>query len=443
MAEQPGEVSQWQGAQDVLRLAEALRHSISHIDSWDNCPGWPDDQSGVPFSLEDAVDKAIEIAQALEALGQESRFSQIADGFFPGTKPELFDGVNYAMWSVFSFASGLLTRIGLGRFRTSDYPINDDYRESNQLVSSLKEEVCKLETVSVVVRDYLHSVARERLKRRTSDSGDPVSPTPPGTSYIVVNDYLSEYVDGGEWPVLCVDDLFPDDLAIIQELLQQELNKGGPPAYEVTVVTEASLSRKDLIAMRIKWKDFSNRASTLDFPRDPIGCAFIEAKKLEGELRRTDRTGVSQLRLPLAPGEKHYIAAPLGGTTVGPTFEPGTVEPAIEKLGTVDPGTDTPEPSALTIPARFGPPPEPATKSNDNADIECYVTLQQAAAMVSRSKRCLEGYKKDDPSMPLPRIEGGGGKPAEWAWNELRPWLEKKFDRPLPVRFPADRLRSG
>jgi hypothetical protein len=70
--------------------------------------------------------------------------------------------------------------------------------------------------------------------------------------------------------------------------------------------------------------------------------------------------------------------------------------------------------------------------------VQCFVTLQQAAAMVSRSKKTLERRKKN---MPLPKVSGGGGKPDEWAWSELRPWLEKEFERPLPERFPADRFR--
>jgi hypothetical protein len=73
------------------------------------------------------------------------------------------------------------------------------------------------------------------------------------------------------------------------------------------------------------------------------------------------------------------------------------------------------------------------------AGAEGLVTLQQAAAMVSRSKRTLEKHKGE---MPLPRVDGGGGRPDEWAWSELRPWLEEKFRRTLPERFPADQFRK-
>jgi hypothetical protein len=72
------------------------------------------------------------------------------------------------------------------------------------------------------------------------------------------------------------------------------------------------------------------------------------------------------------------------------------------------------------------PPPE----------VECLVTLDQVAALVNRSKRSLEHYKS---AMPPPRVKGGPGQPDEWSWAELRPWLEEKFHRRLPERFPARR----
>lgn len=65
-----------------------------------------------------------------------------------------------------------------------------------------------------------------------------------------------------------------------------------------------------------------------------------------------------------------------------------------------------------------------------------HVTLSQVASYVCRSKRTLEDYKRK--GMPAPAIRGGGrGKPDEWVWDELRPWLEKTFDRKLPEQFPT------
>ena len=34
-------------------------------------------------------------------------------------------------------------------------------------------------------------------------------------------------------------------------------------------------------------------------------------------------------------------------------------------------------------------------------------------------------------------VEGGGGKPDEWLWSRVRPWLAEEFGRPLPERFPS------
>lgn len=66
-----------------------------------------------------------------------------------------------------------------------------------------------------------------------------------------------------------------------------------------------------------------------------------------------------------------------------------------------------------------------------------YVTLDQAAALVNRSKHTLRNYK----DLPPPDIEGGGkGKRHEWLWSKLRPWLESKFDRRLSERPPGCRV---
>ncbi len=73
-------------------------------------------------------------------------------------------------------------------------------------------------------------------------------------------------------------------------------------------------------------------------------------------------------------------------------------------------------------------------------NVPAYVTLQQIAATVNRSKRTLEGYKSE---MPAPAIKGGDGQPAEWDWNEIRPWLEAKFQRKLWSVFPADSFRRS
>jgi hypothetical protein len=86
------------------------------------------------------------------------------------------------------------------------------------------------------------------------------------------------------------------------------------------------------------------------------------------------------------------------------------------------------------------PPGAPTPGETTEVRHEFHVTLLQAASMVSRCKKTLERRKKD---MPHPRVEGGGGKPDEWAWSELRPWLEKEFGRKLPHQFPADRSRAS
>jgi hypothetical protein len=73
-------------------------------------------------------------------------------------------------------------------------------------------------------------------------------------------------------------------------------------------------------------------------------------------------------------------------------------------------------------------------------DGECYVTLDQMAAIVNRSKRTLERLKnrKRNP-LPAPDLDGGGGRPDEWLWSRIRPWLAKESGKQLPQHFPAAR----
>jgi hypothetical protein len=68
---------------------------------------------------------------------------------------------------------------------------------------------------------------------------------------------------------------------------------------------------------------------------------------------------------------------------------------------------------------------------------DTYVTLDQVSAYINRSKRTLERRLR---KMPDPEVVGGNGKPHEWRWSVLRPWLQKEFDRELPERFPTSRV---
>ncbi len=93
---------------------------------------------------------------------------------------------------------------------------------------------------------------------------------------------------------------------------------------------------------------------------------------------------------------------------------------------------------------RNNQPPPPAQEavypSPPPEAFDQYVTLDQAASLVNKSKKTLERYLNDRDyahfGMPKPDVEGGGGKAHEWLWSKLRPWLEQQFNRRLPERFP-------
>jgi hypothetical protein len=84
-----------------------------------------------------------------------------------------------------------------------------------------------------------------------------------------------------------------------------------------------------------------------------------------------------------------------------------------------------------SIPLHLPPPLGPTDSQGEQ-----YVTLDQAAGFVNRGKKTLERYLKKE-KMPQPDVEGGGGRPHEWIWSTLRPWLEKTFGKSLPERLPS------
>jgi hypothetical protein len=69
-----------------------------------------------------------------------------------------------------------------------------------------------------------------------------------------------------------------------------------------------------------------------------------------------------------------------------------------------------------------------------------FVTLDQAAGMVHKSKRTLERYKTSG-ELPDPTVEGGAGRADLWEWQTMRAWLTTTFGIELPERFPASRKR--
>ena len=66
-----------------------------------------------------------------------------------------------------------------------------------------------------------------------------------------------------------------------------------------------------------------------------------------------------------------------------------------------------------------------------------YVTLLQCAGMVNKNKRTLERWKTNDTTFPTPEVIGSNGTADEWLWTTIKPYLEVKASRNLPVIFPA------
>jgi hypothetical protein len=70
------------------------------------------------------------------------------------------------------------------------------------------------------------------------------------------------------------------------------------------------------------------------------------------------------------------------------------------------------------------------------------VTLTQAASLANRTPDGLRHYRNK--GMPRPFIQGTKGKPNEYLWSEMRPWLENTFNRRIPdVAFLKFRTSGG
>lgn len=78
------------------------------------------------------------------------------------------------------------------------------------------------------------------------------------------------------------------------------------------------------------------------------------------------------------------------------------------------------------------------TAAEDPEAPDQYVTLGQMAALISRSKHTVRKWT----DLPAPDVKGGGGKPDEWIYSKVRPYLEKKSGRKLPIRLPEP-FRAG
>lgn len=78
----------------------------------------------------------------------------------------------------------------------------------------------------------------------------------------------------------------------------------------------------------------------------------------------------------------------------------------------------------------------PLVTSSSNAPTD-HVTLLQCSALVNRTKRTLERWKTDDTTFPTPEVIGSNGTADEWLWTTIRPYLERKARRELPVVFPS------
>jgi hypothetical protein len=144
------------------------------------------------------------------------------------------------------------------------------------------------------------------------------------------------------------------------------------------------------------------------------------------------------LRDRLAAAYALPATAPLPAREANAPSEDQTAATAIV---TPPPATPEPEPSPASGEASNPPTTStalPPAREGDTSFENDFLTLDQAAALVQKSKRTLERYKKKTKgTLPLPTVEGGGGKADYWSYATIRPWLVKTFGFPLPEAFPG------
>lgn len=173
--------------------------------------------------------------------------------------------------------------------------------------------------------------------------------------------------------------------------------------------------------------------------RDAATAATELADRLRGFLEGTSDTATGEMESHLdeclAGGDVHTAVMALeqfhGGNL------PIELRPYWGRLWEACAADD--EREAVTAALGFLPAVERHYGAVPNADVECHVTMLQMAAIVNRNKRTIERLAAQD-DFPLPAVEGGGGKPHEWKWTDVRPILVSRFGRDLPEIFPADQF---
>jgi len=166
--------------------------------------------------------------------------------------------------------------------------------------------------------------------------------------------------------------------------------------------------------MNAVWKELDQQHNRR---RSPITGT---ADEVDGLFRSQSWRNVSPWREELA----HQARSAPEATTETDGRPPA--EPAVATLGNgaavIPPQSNAASPES--VPDRQSERPRGPTELPD------LVTLDQAAAVVNRSPAALRHYRNQ--GMPKPFVQGTKGKPNEYRWDEMRPWLEDTFGRPVP-----------
>jgi hypothetical protein len=82
------------------------------------------------------------------------------------------------------------------------------------------------------------------------------------------------------------------------------------------------------------------------------------------------------------------------------------------------------------------PPSPPNEAAELSSELPRYVTLDQMAVVANRSKKTLERWLNRG-KLPSPDVEGGGGFPHEWKWENVRAKLQEISGKEMPTHYPT------
>jgi hypothetical protein len=171
--------------------------------------------------------------------------------------------------------------------------------------------------------------------------------------------------------------------------------------------------------------------------RTPIIPSFRQSDPRRGkqnaQLSLREATSWFELRrIPLPSILVEDIKASLPGDT--------STKAKVTPLRTTSPMSEPGQSEGTPLTTAASKPEKEEPAGTPTAELPDLVSLDQAAALVNRSPAALRHYRSK--GMPKPYVQGAKGRPNEYLWSEMRPWLQTTFNREIP-QVSIQKFRSN